>query len=82
MILKKRRNGPSATYALGVLDAAEEMPERKFTFIHRQHMAGALDIAEKFKPLVDHPNIEFLFSFKYAKAHVMSATTQPYHENL
>ncbi len=69
------------TYAQGVLDAAEEMPERKFTFIHRQHMAGALDIAKKFKPLVDHPNIEFLFSFKYAKAHVMSATTQPYHEN-
>ena len=69
-----------STYAQGVLDAAEEMPERKFTFIHRQHMAGALDIAEKFKPLVEHPNIEFLFSFKYAKAHVMSATTQPYHE--
>ena len=70
-----------STYAQGVLDAAEEMPDRKFTFIHRQHMAGALDIAAKFKPLVDHPNIEFLFSFKYAKAHVMSATTQPYHEN-
>jgi len=69
-----------STYAHGVLDAAKEMPERKFTFIHRQHMAGALDIAAKFKPLVDHPNIEFLFSFKYAKAHVMSATTQPYHE--
>ena len=69
-----------STYAQGVLDAAKEMPERKFTFIHRQHMAGALDIAAKFKPLVDHPNIEFLFSFKYAKAHVMSATTQPYHE--
>ncbi len=25
------------TYAMGVLDAAEEMPDRKFTFIHRQH---------------------------------------------
>lgn len=68
------------TYARGVMDAAEAMPERKFTFIHRQHMAGAMDIAAKFKPLIDHPNIEFLFSFKYAKAHVMSATRQPYHE--
>ena len=68
------------TYAQGVLDAAQEQPDRKITFIHRQHMAGALDIAEKFKPLIDHQNIEFLFSFKYAKAHVISATTQPYHE--
>ncbi len=68
------------TYAQGVLDAAKEMPDRKFTFIHRQHMAGAKDIAKKFKPLIDHENIEFIFSFKYAKAHVMSATSQPYHE--
>jgi hypothetical protein len=69
------------TYARGMLDAASEMPDRKFTFIHRQHMTGAKEIAEKFKPLVDHENIEFIFSFKYAKAHVMSATRQPYHEN-
>jgi len=69
------------TYAMGMLDAAKQMPDRKFTFIHRQHMTGALDIAAKFKPLLEHDNIEFLFSFKYAKAHVMSATTQPYHEN-
>jgi len=67
------------TYAQGVLDAAAEMPNRKFTFIHRQHQTGALDIAKKFKPLIDNKNIEFLFSFKYAKAHVMSATKQPYH---
>ena len=67
------------TYAQGILDAAKEHPDRRMTLIHRQHMAGALDIAEKFKPIVDHPNIEFLFSFKYAKAHVYSATTQPYH---
>lgn len=69
------------TYARGVLDAAVEMPDRKFTFIHRQHQTGALDIAAKFKEIIDHPNIEFLFSFKYAKAHVMSATRQPYHED-
>lgn len=69
------------TYAQGVLDAAAEMPDRKFVFIHRQHMTGARQIAERFKPIVDHPNIEFLYSFKYAQAHVMSATTQPFHEN-
>lgn len=67
------------TYAQGVLDAAAEMPGRKITFIHRQHQTGARDIAKKFKPVIDHPDIEFIFSFKYAKAHVFSATTQPYH---
>lgn len=68
------------TYARGTMDAAEAMPDRQFTFIHRQHQTGALDIAEKFEPLIEMDNVEFLFSFKYAKAHVMSATTQPYHE--
>jgi len=68
------------TYAQGMLDAAAEMPDRKFTFIHRQHMTGAKDIARKFKTLIEHPNIEFIFSFKYAKAHVFSATEQPFHD--
>ncbi len=74
-----KENWAYDTYAKGVLDAAKLQPGRKMTFIHRQHMAGALDIAEKFKPIIDHPDIEFIFSFKYAKAHVYSATTQPYH---
>jgi len=68
------------TYAQGMLDAAAEMPDRKFTFIHRQHQTGAKDIARKFKTLIEHPNIEFIFSFKYAKAHVFSATEQPFHD--
>ncbi len=67
------------TYAQGVLDAAEEQPGRKFTFIHRQHQTGAKDIAKRFAPLIEHENIEFIFSFKYAQAHVYSSTTQPYH---
>jgi len=67
------------TYAQGMLDAAAEMPERKFTFIHRQHMTGARTITRRFSNLIEHPNIEFIFSFKYAKAHVFSATEQPYH---
>jgi hypothetical protein len=57
------------------------MPGRKFRFIHRQHQTGTQDVAMKFKPLVEHPNIEFLFSFKYAQAHVMSATKQTFHQN-
>lgn len=67
------------TYAKGVLDVVKEQPGRKITFIHRQHMAGALEIADKFKPVIDHPDVEFIYSFKYAKAHVYSSTKQPYH---
>jgi hypothetical protein len=67
------------TYAQGVLDAAKEQPGRKMTFIHRQHQTGAKDIARKFAPLIEHEDIEFIFSFKYAKAHVYSSTRQPYH---
>lgn len=68
------------TYARGLMDAAEELPDRKFAFLHRQHMTGAAEIIDKFKPLDEIDNIEFLFSFKYAVAHVMSATRQPFHE--
>jgi hypothetical protein len=68
------------TYAKGILDAAREMPDRQFTFIHRQHQTGAKEIAEKFKEVIDAENVEFLYCFKYAKAHIYSATTQPYHE--
>lgn len=67
------------TYGRGVLEASNELPDRKITFIHRQHMAGAREIAHKFQPLVDNPNINFIFSFKYAQAHVYSSTVQPFH---
>ncbi len=66
------------TYAEGMMDVARLQPERKFTFLHRQHMTGAKAIADKFAPLGEMDNIEFLFSFKYAKAHVFSSVNQPY----
>lgn len=66
------------TYGKGVLDAAAAQPGRKIKLIHRQHQTGAQDIAKIFQPLLDHPDIDFIFSFKYAKAHVMSSTEQPY----
>ena len=75
-----RENWAYDTYAKGILDAASEMPDRKFTFIYRQHQTDAKEIAEKFKEVIDTKNIEFLYCFKYAKAHVYSATEQPYHE--
>ncbi|WP_248722478.1 glycoside hydrolase family 20 zincin-like fold domain-containing protein [Seonamhaeicola sp. ML3] len=78
---QEREDWAYNTYGLGILDAAKEMPERQFKFIHRQHQSGAKEIAEKFKAVVEAENVEFLFCFKYAKAHVYSATQQPYHEN-
>lgn len=75
---EEKENWAFESFAQGVLDAAAEMPDRKITFIHRQHQTGAKAIAKQFQPLIDNKNIEFLFSFKYAQAHVMSATTQPF----
>jgi hypothetical protein len=68
-----------ATYGQGVLDAATAEPDRQITLIHRQHQTGALDIADRFQPLVDQPNVNFIFSFKYAKAHVYSSIDQVWH---
>ena len=69
-----------ATYGLGVLDAVAAQPGRKVRFVHRQHQTRAQDIAATFAPLVEHPDVDFIFSFKYAQAHVMSSTTQTFHE--
>jgi hypothetical protein len=68
-----------SSYGQGTLDAARAEPERKFRFIHRQHQTRARDIASTFEPLVEQPNIDFVFSFKYAQAHVLSATKQNFH---
>lgn len=68
------------TYGQGVLDAAALQPGRKMTFIHRQHEAGAAEIARRFAPLIAHPDIEFVYSFKYAEAHALSSTKQNFHE--
>lgn len=68
------------TYGQGVLDVAKEQPGRKITFIHRQHQTGAAEIARQFEPLTRQPNIEFLFSFKYAQAHVYSSVNQVFHQ--
>jgi hypothetical protein len=68
-----------ASYGQGTLDAAQAEPERRFRFIHRQHQARARDIASTFQPLVAQTNVDFVFSFKYAQAHVLSATKQAFH---
>ncbi|HUQ11291.1 MAG TPA: hypothetical protein VM146_13335 [Steroidobacteraceae bacterium] len=67
------------TYGQGVLDAARAEPDRHFELIHRQHESRAQDIAATFKPVIDQPNVSFVFSFKYAQAHALSSTTQTFH---
>jgi len=70
-----------ATYAQGVLDVSREQPGRKIRFIHRQHETRAADIARTFAPLTENPDIDLVFSFKYAQAHVQSSTTQTFHRD-
>lgn len=67
------------TYGRGVLEALEEQPGRKIYFIHRQHQTQAKEITSIFGEVFDHPGINFIFSFKYAKAHVYSSVNQVYH---
>ena len=74
-----KENWLLATYGQGLLDVAREQPKRQFRFIHRQHETRASDIAATFKPLIDQPNVDFVFSFKYAQAHALSSTTQTFH---
>jgi hypothetical protein len=68
------------TYGQGVMDVTKIQTGRKITLIHRQHEAGARDIVKRFAPLIENKNINFVFSFKYAQAHVYSATTQIHHQ--
>jgi len=74
-----KENWAFATYGQGVLDAARAEPRRQFRLIHRQHETRAQDIAATFKPVIAQSNVDFVFSFKYAQAHVLSSTTQTFH---
>ena len=76
--LEEKEDWAFETYGLGALDVARAQPGRNIAFIHRQHQTGAQDIADRFAALIDQPNIDFVFSFKYAEAHVMSAVRQPF----
>lgn len=68
------------TYGQGVLDVVKETPDRRIVFIHRQHEAGTQYINQKFSLLAANKNVTFLYSFKYAQAHVLSCARQPFHE--
>jgi hypothetical protein len=69
-----------ATYGQGVLDALKQQPGRKIDFIHRQHQAEAKEITAIFSDVLKNENINFVFSFKYAQAHVYSSVNQVFHQ--
>jgi hypothetical protein len=75
-----KENWAFATYGQGVLDAARAEPERQIRLIHRQHETRAQDIAKTFQPVIAQPNVDFVFSFKYAQAHALSSTRQNFHK--
>lgn len=68
------------TYGKGMLDASQEMPGRKMTLIHRQHDTDTKKVVDQFQPLIKQPDVKLLFSFKYAQAHILSATKMPFHQ--
>jgi hypothetical protein len=74
-----RENWLLATYGRGVIDAARAEPQRQFRLIHRQHESRAQDIASTFAAVIAQPNVDFVFSFKYAQAHALSSTTQTFY---
>ena len=76
----KKEEWAYATYGQGVLDALKEQPDRKIDFIHRQHQTKASEISKIFKDITKNKNINFLFSFKYAQAHVYSSENQVFHQ--
>ncbi len=54
------------TYGMGVMDAKKAFPDRNIRFIHRYWMSEIPEITKHFEGFGE--DIEFNFSFKYAKA--------------
>jgi hypothetical protein len=62
------------TYGEGIRDGLKAQPARPFRLIHRYHMTGQGEILREWK---DYPG-PLDFSFKYAIAHMYSATNPPF----
>lgn len=73
-----KENWVYRTFGMGVLDAVTEQPNRKITFIHRCHALGVKPMVDKFKLLIEHKNIHFVFSNKYSQGHSLSSTIQSF----
>ncbi len=78
MTFEEREKWLWDTYALGIMDAKKEQPDRKIRFIHRHWYSSCSDIMSYFK---DYPDT-FDFSFKYARAHLYSSPNIPFEDFL
>jgi hypothetical protein len=65
----------------GSFGCTERTARQKNHFIHRQHQTQAKEITAIFKDVMKNENINFVFSFKYAQAHVYSSVNQIFHQN-
>lgn len=59
-------------YGEGLMEYAQNHPNRKLVFFHRQHYGKVEYIIKGFKSLQNIPNVVFDLSFKYSMAHVIS----------
>ena len=62
-------------YGQGVMEFAQENPQRDLVFIHRQHDGDIDHILKHFAPLNDLPNVRLELSCKYSEAHAHSTVT-------
>jgi hypothetical protein len=60
------------TYGMGVMDAKKKFPDRKIRFIHRYWQSKIPEITKHFEGFDE--DVEFNFSFKYAKARLYANT--------
>jgi hypothetical protein len=60
------------TYGMGVMDAKKKFPDRKIRFIHRYWQSKIPEITKHFDGFDE--DVEFNFSFKYAKARLYANT--------
>jgi len=68
------------TYGLGVMDAKKKFPDRKIRFIHRYWQSKIPEITKHFDGFSE--DIQFDFSFKYAKARLYSNTHPGFVDNI
>jgi hypothetical protein len=60
------------TYGIGVMDAKKAFPDRHIRFIHRHRQSEIPEITKHFEGFDE--DVEFNFSFKYAKARLYANT--------
>ena len=68
------------TYGLGVMDAKKALPDRPIRFIHRYWMSKIPEITKHFDGFDE--DVEFNFSFKYAKARLYANTDPGFVDNI